>query len=87
MQFKVHIESQPLHREPYGWGWAYRVVVQSRESDWDAWVEYDRSNLFDHLGNAEVERKLLYELYCQNPPQSLRGVRDRTVDCGPPVSV
>ena len=71
MQFRVSVVTERLLNVLSGWGWGYRVVVQSRESDWDAWVEYDRSHLFDHPVNAEKERKLLQELYVDNPPSCL----------------
>lgn len=84
MQFRVSVVTERLHTL-MGWGWGHRVVVESRESDWDRWVEYDASYLFDHPSNAEKERKLLYELYCENPPLSLRGKKDITLEFGPPL--
>ena len=87
MQFRVSVVTERLFKWMFGWSWAHRVVVQSRETDWDKWKEHDRSHLFDHAIDVEEERKLLHELYCENPPMALRGKKDITVEWAAPVSV
>lgn len=45
----------------------YRVVVESRENDWEPWERIDQSNLFEKFSWAEAEMQLLQELYKTNP--------------------